>query len=181
MAIYVQPSAEMSNASLATNELYPSVRVRVRGGDGADVHLPLQEHCYRGAGATPTPTTFFYVLPKLAGAEVVLSVRNLGARKLWLVQRNLSLPGEDECCECAAWGEVELPLRLRVREGQGYGDGVDVRDARTEEVLLRLRFDGRPLPPGFVALQGLLLELDGRSGVRRAPKSILLHAPRHKC
>ena len=168
----------MSNASLATNELLPSVRVRVRGGDE---HLPLQEHCYRGAGPTPTPATFFYVLPKLAGAEVALRVRNLGARRLELVQRNLSLPGEDECCECAAWGEVELPLRLRAREGQGYGDGVDVLDAQTEEVLLRLRFDGRPLPPGFVALQGLLLELDAHSRVRRAPKSILLHAPRHPC
>jgi hypothetical protein len=144
-------NADVSDSDLPTNLLYPSIRLLVRGevsggGGGDKVHLPLQEHAYRIANE---PNTFFYVLPHDVGDyEVAVFVRNFGSRDVALVQRCVSMEeGGDMRCVCPANAEVcfELPRRL-----SDCDDGVDILNGATEEVLMRLRFDGKPIPADFV-------------------------------
>jgi hypothetical protein len=56
--------------------------------------------------------------------------------------------GVDMHCVCPAHAEVELPRRL-----SDCGDGVDVLSAATGEIVMRLRFDGKPIPAGFAPYQ----------------------------
>ena len=135
----------MADGALPTNLLYPSIRLFVRGDVSGKTQLPLQEHAYRIANE---PNTFFYVLPKITGAEVAVFVRNLDKRDVALVQRCQGIEGADVRCECPALTEVELPTRLI-----DCGDGVDILDSDMKEVLMRLRFDGKPIPPDFVPHQ----------------------------
>jgi hypothetical protein len=136
----------MADGALPTNLLYPSIRLFVRGevsDGGGKTHLPLQEHAYRIANK---PNTFFYVLPKVGDAEVVVFVWNFGSRAVELVQRCVSMQeGGDMHCVCPAHAEVELPRRL-----SDCGDGVDVLSAATGEIVMRLRFDGKTIPVVFV-------------------------------
>ena len=142
-------NADVSDGALPTNLLYPSIRLFVRGdvsGGGVSVkaHLPLQEHAYRIANE---PNTFFYVLPhQHIQYEVAVFIRNYDSQPVWLLQR--CNPTHGACLEptlCPPNAEVEMPLRVR-----DPGDGFDILNSETQEVLMRLRFDGKPIPAGFV-------------------------------
>ena len=135
----------MADGALPTNLLYPSVRLFVRGElTGGKPHLPLQEHAYRIANK---PNTFFYVLPHYrVEYEVAVFIRNYDSQPVWLLQR--CNPTHGACLEptlCPPNAEVELPLRVG-----DPGDGFDILNNETQEVLMRLRFDGKPIPAGFV-------------------------------
>ena len=135
----------MADGALPTNLLYPSIRLFVPGEmTGAKPHLPLQEHAYRIANE---PNTFFYVLPHHhLQYEVAVFIRNCDSQPVWLLQRCNPTHGAFlEPTLCPPNAEVELPLRVR-----DPGDGFDILNSETPEVLMRLRFDGKPIPAGFV-------------------------------
>jgi len=137
-----------TDPDLPTNLLYPSIRLLLQGETSAGkAHLPLQEHAYRIANE---PNTFFYVLPhEPQDYEVAVFVRNFDSRAVSLVQRFKSLhEAGDVRCVCPANAEVCFDQPRRVSE---CGDGVDILNSETQEVLMRLRFNGRPIPPDFVS------------------------------
>jgi hypothetical protein len=134
-----------TDPNLQTNLLYPSVRLFIPGDmTGAKPHLPLQEHAYRIPNA---PNTFFYVLPHdHLQYEVAVLIRNCDSKPVSLLQR--CNPTHGLCLDPTVVppnAEVELPLRVR-----DPGDGFDILNNDTKEVLMRLRFDGKPIPPDFL-------------------------------
>jgi hypothetical protein len=142
-------NADVSDVDLPTNLLYPSIRLLMRcevSGGGGKTHLPLQEHTYRIANE---PITFFYVLPhEVEDYEVAVFVRNFGSRAVSLVQRCVSMKeGGDMPCVCPANAQVCFELLRRLSD---CDDGVDILNGGTEEVLMRLWFDGKPIPADFV-------------------------------
>ena len=134
-----------TDPNLPTNLLYPSIRLFIPGDmTGAKPHLPLQEHAYRIPNA---PNTFFYVLPHdHLQYEVAVFIRNCDSQPVSLLQR--CNPTHGLCLDPTVVppnAEVELPLRVR-----DPGDGFDILNNDTKEVLMRLRFDGKPIPPDFL-------------------------------
>jgi hypothetical protein len=135
-----------TDPDLPTNLLYPSIRLLIHGDGSGKAHLPLQEHAYRIANE---PNTFFYVLPHdVEDYKVAVFVRNFDSRAVSLVQRFKSLnEAGDMHCVCPANAEVCFEQPRRFSE---CGDGVDILNSETEELVMRLRFNGRPIPPDFV-------------------------------
>jgi hypothetical protein len=133
-----------TDPNLSTNLLYPSIRLFVLNDTtGAKPHLPLQEHAYRIPNG---PNTFFYVLPHQIQYDIAVFVRNFDSKPVSLLQR--CNPTHGKCLDpkmCPANAEIELPLRVRYPR-----DGIDILNSDTNEVLMHLRFDGKPIPPDFL-------------------------------